>query len=163
MQMNTIKHVPHTRMSATPVHVNMEKVDENALITTTGYFWPDVAEEKVSAVFDRTWQWGGWRSFKLAFGVQQGMFSKPEQLKWFSVDNDPTMQNLFQDTHPKQGCNYYLLISKLPDNLDDFAKKNKPEYVRYYNECVERYRNISSQHSQMPPISCLLTKLTHYT
>jgi hypothetical protein len=128
-------------MSATPVHVNMEKVDENALITTTGYFWPDVAEEKVSAVFDRTGQWGGWRSFKLAFGVQKGKFrNKPEKLNFFSVEQaELTMEELFKYTPLEDGYEYYLLISKLPETLDGFANRNKPEDVRYYNECVERY------------------------
>ena len=152
-------------MSDRPVHVNLEKVDENALITSTGYWWPDVAKEKVSAVLDRTWLWSGWRSCKLAFGVQKDKFrDKPEKLNFFSVeDADLTMGELFKDTPLEDGYEYYLLISKLPETLDGFANRNKPEHVRYYNECVERYRNISSQHSQMPPISCLLTKLTHYT
>jgi len=141
----------------------MEKVDEAALITSTGHFWPDVASLKVSAVFDMTGQWGGWRSFKLAYGVQPGRFSKPEQLKWFSVENEPTMLDLFKPISLKQGYDYYLLISKLPDTLDGFANRNKAEHVHYYNECVHRYRGILPQSSQIPPISALLTNLSHYT
>ena len=146
-------------MSDIPVHVNLEKVDENAIITTTGYWWPDVAGEKVSKVFDNTGQWGAWRSFKLYYGVQPRQFSKPENLKLFTVtDAEDTMGELFKDTHLEPGYEYYLLISKLPKTLEDFTKKN-PEHVIYYKKCADRY-NMSSQ---MHPISCSLAKLTHYT
>ncbi len=148
-------------MSDRPVHVNLEKVDENAIISTTGYWWPDKAQEKVSAVFDTTWQWGNWKSFELAYGVQKGRFGKIENLKLFTVQRaGDTMLELFRDTPLEPEDDYFLLISKLPKTQEDF-EKNNPDKVIYYNECVNKYGTIKE--SQMHPISCSLAKLTQYT
>jgi hypothetical protein len=147
-------------MSHTPVHVNLELVDENALRKSTGYWWPDVAEKKVSAVFDMTWH--EWRPFKLAYGVQKGEHrDSPENLKWFALAQaDVTMGELFTDTHLEDGYEYFLLVSKLPETVDGFANRNKPGHALFYEDAVKRYSDISS-HTH--PISCLLAKLAHYT
>ena len=75
--------------------VNLEKVDEAAVVTYTG--WEYIASEKVSALFDKTQGWGGWRSFKLAYGVQADKFDQPQHLKYFSVEHDPTLAEVFKD------------------------------------------------------------------
>jgi hypothetical protein len=144
------------------VHVNLEKVDQNAIISTTGYWWPDVAKENVSAVFDKTWLWGKWKHFKLAYGVQQGRFGKIENLKWFTVQQaEDTMLKLFEDINLKPGYDYFLLISNLPETQFAFQKIEPDEdKLIYYNECVKKYGTIESQ---MHPISYSLAKLTQYT
>ena len=132
-------------MSSTPmIYVSMERVDANALITSTG--WPYITEQKVSVLFDRTW--GDWRSWKLAYGVQRP-YEKPTQLKWFSIENDPSMIDLFKDISLDTGENYYLLISKFPDSLGDFANKDRLEHVRWYVECADRFGGFLQTHGHV--------------
>jgi hypothetical protein len=78
------------------IYVNMERVDEDALITRTGR--PYTPNERVSTLFNSAWQFRGWRSVRLAYGVQRGMEGNPEQLQWISVENCTTMIDVFKDT-----------------------------------------------------------------
>jgi hypothetical protein len=132
-------------MSSQPViHVNMERVDEDALITSTG--WWCSPNERVSTLLDKTWRFQSWRSFRLACGVQKGILSGPEQLKWIEVENDTTVIDLFKNTPLPAEYDYYLLITKFPESLDDFLKKNEPEHQRWYTECVNRFGGFLQTH-----------------
>lgn len=132
-------------MSSEPViHVRMERVDEDALITSTG--WWCNPNERVSALFDKTWKFQKWRSFRLACGVQKGINPGPQQLKWIEVENDTTVIDLFKDIPLPTEYNYYLLITKFPDSLADFLQKNEPERERWYTECVNRFGGFLQTH-----------------
>ena len=156
------------------IHVNMERVDEHALITSTG--WWCSPNERVSTLLGKTWQFQKWRSFRLACGVQKGIDNGPEQLKWIEVENETTVIDLFKDIPLPAEYNYYLLITKFPESLADFLQKNEPERERWYTECVNRFGGFlqthgpvhvvkhvdGPQHEKMPEMAGLLAKLGQY-
>jgi hypothetical protein len=129
-----------------PYYVNLEKVDEAAVVTYTG--WPYMPEQKVSALFDMTSGWSGWRSCKLACGVQPHKFARPQQMKYFSVDDDPTLAEVFHDVSLPPGYDYFLLISTLPTTSEEFAERNGGDQLQFYHAMVKRYRGILSQSSE---------------
>ena len=94
------------------VHVNMEKVEKNGMISTTGWWY--VAEQKVSELLTKTWY--GWENYRLTFGVQKGL-NASTRLKWFtpklSIEYDPSLKEWFETKFFNEGENYFLLISIL--------------------------------------------------
>jgi len=108
-------------MSSAPrVYINMERVNRYAIITHTG--WPYVPTEKVSALLRKT----GWFplavgfTYKLAIGLQTGMFQVPLKLRWtteITAEHDPSLAELFDGISLDHGQSYFLLFSNLHEGL----------------------------------------------
>ena len=118
--------------------MNMEKLNAWGLQTRTG--WGHInPTEKVSHLFDRSDWWGGWRHYRLAYGVQKGR-AKPTQLKWadeFTPEYDPTIKELFRGITLKEGECYFTLISRL-----DVNNRHVEACKRYVEEALYRFQDL---------------------
>ncbi len=118
----------------------MERVTALGNQTVTGCDYVTVTE-KVSALLDRTDGFLGWRSGRLAYGVQEDR-KPPTQLQWahkpLSAEYDPSIQELFAGVSLKHGEQYYLLVSML-----DVKISHQPA-VQYTDEWYrqERIKNM---------------------
>ena len=118
--------------------VNMEKLNAWGLQTTTG--WGHInPTEKVSHLFDRSDWWGGWRHYRLAYGVQKGR-ANPTQLDWadaFTPEYDPTIEELFRGITLEEGECYFTLISRL-----DVNNRHVAACKRYVEEALYRFQDL---------------------
>jgi len=120
------------------MYINMERVSRYAVITHTG--WPYVPTEKVSALLYKT----GWFTYKLAIGVQRGMFETPLQLRWTRQlkpgEYDPSLGELFDGITLESGQVYFLMVSNLHEGLKDVGIRD--QHRRYFDEALWRYRQL---------------------
>ena len=126
--------------------LHMEKISAHALHTTTGWGSVDPTE-KVSAIYDRTVWWGGWRAYRHAYGIQKGR-DKPIGLKWtpaFTPEYDPTVQELFKDITLKEGESYFSLFSKL-----DVKLRYDARYSRDIEWAVHRFQDLYMHLPRIP-------------
>ena len=126
--------------------LNMEKISAHGLHTATGWGSVDPTE-KVSAIYDRTVWWGGWRAYRHAYGIQKGR-KKLIGLKWtpaFTPEYDPTVQELFKDITLKEGESYFSLFSKL-----DVKLRYDARYSRDIEWAVHRFQDLYMHLPRMP-------------
>ena len=136
----------------------MEKISADATSTTTG--WGSVHRtEKVSAIYDRTMMWGGWRTYRHAYGIQKKERDKPTGLKWtpaFTPEYDPTIEELFKDINLKRGESYFSLFSKLDVNL---------RYDETYSDrimwAVHRFQDLYMQLPRIPVSERAVVTVNH--
>ena len=136
----------------------MERVSEYAVITHTG--WPYVPTEKVAALLQKT----GWFAYKLAIGVQTGMFQSPLQLQWTTKqlkvgEYDPSVAELFDGISLQHGESYFLMVSNLHKGLKNTSRRD--EYRTYFDEALWRYRDLYMPRSAMTPTAPSLIQYIH--
>jgi hypothetical protein len=130
----------------TPWALHMEKISANGETTTTGWGSVDPTE-KVSAIYDRTMMWGGWRTYRHAYGVQKGR-DNPIGLKWtpaFTPEYDPTVQELFKDINIEEGQSYFSLFSKL-----DVKMRYDETYSSDVERVVHRFQDLYMHLPRIP-------------
>ena len=121
--------------SRTPVYVNMEKVGMEGVITNTG--WPYVPDQTVAELLTKTWG-VRWSTYRLAYGVQNGILAAPTELEWvtpaLSANYNPSLKDLFRGKSLKEGENYYLLISRLETERSEniWIRKARERYSALY-------------------------------
>ena len=132
-----IKHEPPTPMSTTPTYpVNFEKVDEAAVIHST--FSSCDQHEQVALVLDRIWP--GWTSYRLAYGVSDGILGRPSHLALCEIQDNPTitLHDLFSNITLGPDQAYYLVISKFQSEPGEF-QHSQPHFLTWYTQCEERF------------------------
>jgi hypothetical protein len=131
------------------VAVNMERIDVNGLIMLAGQGTVDPTE-KIAALFDRTDWFHDWRSYRVAYGRQDG-WKSPSFVQWASpitAEYDPTVQELFSDVNLEIGESYFLLISRFDVNQTHAASSQ-----RAVDFAINRFPTLYSQGLEMPAVT----------
>jgi hypothetical protein len=123
------------------VYVNMERDTVNAIVETTG--WPYTAEEKLSALMNKTPSWWDWGNYRLAYGAQRNR-DDPTQLKWaprpIGGAYEPSLGEFFKDVTLGEGEDYYLLITKIDVGLRDLHNRLHEDSSFHEKELMWRLR-----------------------
>ena len=131
------------------VAVNMERIDVNGLIMLAGQGTVDPTET-IAALFDRTEWFHDWRSYRVAYGRQDG-WKNPSFVEWASpitAAYDPTVQELFRHVTLERGESYFLLISKFDGNRPHAASSQ-----RAVDFAISRFPTLYSQALEMAAVT----------